>query len=811
MVVKKLTTRCREVTGFLFFFGDNFDLTVLKTGILSAFILTCLAATAQPRPTREELQEALKTATFNEKFELANDFMYDKIYGEALFIWEVILQEDPNNANVLYKTGMCLVYLNREIEAIPYFEKAQYSVSKTYNPFSPLERNAPPEIFYYLAKSNHSKGNIDTAFYQYDFFLQNVKKKHEKYDLAILGITQCKVARQLMANPENYVITNMGDVINTTNPEYSPVVTIDGSAIFFTSKRLRPDSSNAGYINMANGQHYEDIYVCYRDYDGKWEAPRYLDFCRPKSNDASVSVSPDGQTVFVYQDLGGGDIYFSELRDTVFVNIVPFPSDELNTAAWETHATISPDGNYLYFVSDRPGGLGGRDIYRLKKLPNGEWSKAMNLGPPVNTPYDEESPFLGADNQTMYFSSNGPASMGGFDIFVTQMDESEQWSDPVNMGYPLNSFDDDIFYTTTADGLTGFYSSDKSDGQGDKDIYMIETDKSLIRNVAILTGFIFTSDNSMIPKGITIHVTDLTDATPAKVYSPRRRDGGYVLALKPCHTYKLDYRLDDNSFYETELYVPCNSSYQELKHELLLNIVNLDAVALQDLPINGTRWEFDNANYLGELNGKQVQIYEDKQLVYEEVINKYGQFPYKELNSDKSHLLKILEEDFDFCEDLSLHLVDSSNNILDSYTFKANCETKSTVSEFSTILTTPIFQYNFGYNKDKFDTRNEALKLYVQGIKQLVNNGKSVTIYISASASKVPTKSYSSNQELANQRLKSGKDILLKMLKAEGIDLNKINLVEKEALVQGPEYNNDAEEKQNVYQRYQYIKFEIQF
>src|SRR5690606_15386494 len=125
-------------------------------------------------------------------------------------------------------------------------------------------------------------------------------------------------------------------------------------------------------------------------------------------------------------------------------------------------------------------------IYRLKILPDGSWSKAYNLGSPINTEFDEDAPFLGADSKTMYFSSNGPKSMGGFDIFVSQMEEAEQWSDPENMGYPLNSFDDDIFYTTTADGLTGFYSSDKLDGQGDKDIYLVESENSYVKNVAIL-------------------------------------------------------------------------------------------------------------------------------------------------------------------------------------------------------------------------------------------------------------------------------------------------------------------------------------
>ena len=219
------------------------------------------------------------------------------------------------------------------------------------------------------------------------------------------------------------------------------------------------------------------------------------------------------------------------------------------------------------------------------------------------------------------------------------------------MGYPLNSFDDDIFYTTTADGLTGFYSSDKLDGQGDKDIYIVETENSYIKNVAILTGFILTADHSMIPKGITIHVTDLTDATPTKVFRPRRRDGGYVLNLKPCHTYQVDYKLDGEDFYNTELYVPCNSSYQEIKHELLLDMVNLEGSELSSMPIDEQRWEFENSEFLDQLEGYKVKTYEGDSLLYEDFINKYGQFPYKNLDPTKSHLFKIDEADFEFCDD----------------------------------------------------------------------------------------------------------------------------------------------------------------
>ncbi|MFT4603265.1 MAG: hypothetical protein ACI857_003453, partial [Arenicella sp.] len=715
------------------------------------------------QPTKEELRVLLKDASFGDQFETANTLMEDKVYSEALFVWDFMLEENPTNSNLLYKAGMCHIGLNDEKSALPYFDKAQYSVVKNYNPYLSTETNAPTELYYYLAKTSHTNGRIDTAYAQYNYFMKNVKKKHEKYDLGVLGLAQCAKARELIADPQPYLIRNMGPIINTAAPEYSPMITIDGSAIFFTSKRLRADSTNEKYINIENGKHYEDVYVSYRDKDGKWSTPQYLAFCEPRKNNASISVSPDGQQVFVYQDINGGDIYYSELLDTAFSSAIPFPAEELNTEAWETHATISPDGNYLYFVSDREGGLGGRDIYRVKILPDGTWSKAYNLGEPINSEFDEDSPFLGADNSTMYFSSNGPNSMGGFDIFVSQMDGDEKWSKPENMGYPLNSYDDDIFYTTTADGLTGFYSSDKLDGQGDKDIYIVETENSYIKNVAIFSGFILTQDNEMIPKGITIHVTDLTDADATKVYRPRRRDGGYVLNLKPCHTYQIEYKLDKENIYETELYVPCNSSYQEIKHELLLDMINLEATELVSLPANNQRWEFTNAEYIPQLEGKEISIHEDDSLIYKEFVNKYGQFPYKKLDPTKPHLFKIEEADFTFCEELVLNLVDSSNNILDTYTFTEDCGTGENVVEFSDILTTPIFQYNFGYNKDKFNTKNEALKLYVRGIKQLIDADKEITILVYSSASKVPTRSYKNNQDLANKRQQSGKSTLKKV------------------------------------------------
>ena len=141
------------------------------------FISFLCVGTALAQPKKEELREKLKDASFSQKFDVGVNLTYDKVYIDALYVWEILLEEDPKNANLLYKAGMCYIYLNRESEALPYFQKAQYSVSRNYNPVSYMERNAPPEVLYYLAKSNHIHGKIDTAEMQYTFFVENTHHK----------------------------------------------------------------------------------------------------------------------------------------------------------------------------------------------------------------------------------------------------------------------------------------------------------------------------------------------------------------------------------------------------------------------------------------------------------------------------------------------------------------------------------------------------------------------------------------------------------------------------------------------------------
>ena len=189
------------------------------------------------------------------------------------------------------------------------------------------------------------------------------------------------------------------------------------------------------------------------------------------SHEASINLTADGQTLIVYKDDGGdGNIYFSKWDGNDWTSIQSFGSD-INSKYWESHACLSADNNTLYFVSDRPGGYGGRDIYRCVKLPNGLWSKSLNVGPTINTKYDEDGPFISADGITLNFSSIGHKSMGGFDIFVSMIEEDKKFSEPRNIGYPINTTDDDVFFVTSPDGKRGYFSSAKAGGLGDKDLY----------------------------------------------------------------------------------------------------------------------------------------------------------------------------------------------------------------------------------------------------------------------------------------------------------------------------------------------------
>ena len=513
---------------------------------------------------------------FNQKFLEANQLMEEKSWKESISIWEELYSINNTNANVNFKLGYCyLQTANEKLKSLKYLKTAaSMKIAKMYDPYDPTEEGAPIEAIFYLGRALHLNYQMDDALSTYNLLLEQINEKHYLNKEVLRQIAMCNQAKYQLANPQNYLITNIGNVVNNDANDYSPIVSLDESALFFTSRRVRSDSSNKFIRDLDTGEYKEDIYVSYKDSKGEWTAPELLNI-NTDEHAASISVSPDGQTLYIYYDEGGnGQIYESVLVGETWEEPLKLGSD-INTDAWETHATVSTDGKTLYFISNREGGYGGRDIYRCLKLPNGEWSKALNIGPNINTKYEEDAVFLSADGKTLYFASTGHKTMGGFDIFYSTLGSDDEWSEPENIGYPLNTVDDDVFFYPTADQKSAYYSSRKEEGFGLKDIYKIDMpDTPLESDLAVLKGYIIASEGEDLPEDCYVLVTSKKNGEVTE-YRPRERDGAYIAILPPCSGYLIEYVVRGDIVHEEFVNVACESAYNEIEKEIYLAPLHL--------------------------------------------------------------------------------------------------------------------------------------------------------------------------------------------------------------------------------------------
>lgn len=551
---------------------------------LTALIfLLITASTSFGQFTDEQINEFINSASREQLLEKNTLISMEGNYHQAGLIAQALLEIDSMNSNYNYRMGIALINSSSDFtKSAKYLERAAQNISKNYDVFSTKEKAAPIDVLFHLGRSYHLRGEVDEAIEKYNLFLEKAPKKSNNIALANLKIQQCEVAKELIANPIDFKVVNLGSTVNTWAPDYSPVVSLDGSSIYFTSRRIRKDSSNLDIKEPETDMYLEDVYVTYKDFDEEWTEPVLMDFCKPELNEATVAVSADERRIYIYKDdVGNGDIFYSDFESSEFKDLKRLETEGVNTDSWEPHITVSPDGKHKYFVSDRPGGYGGRDIYRIEKMPNGEWSEPMNLGPTINTEYDEDAPFLAVDNKTLYFSSNGTKSMGGFDVFRSQMDDLGQWTEPQNLGVPLNTTGDDIYYTTTMDGFTGYLSSFREGGEGEKDIYEIKNTHLGIENVAGLKGDIETTDGSPIPSDVSYTLKCLTCEEDYEVtLFPRINDGRFYANLFPCETYEMRFHYDKGrtEFYRATFSTNCVDEYQEIYKHILLDVENMKVV-----------------------------------------------------------------------------------------------------------------------------------------------------------------------------------------------------------------------------------------
>jgi outer membrane protein OmpA-like peptidoglycan-associated protein len=583
------------------FFSIVMTVTMTMKNLLVLFVFLPLVLFGQY--TDKELTKLLESSSPGQLLRENTEMLLQENYHQSVLVIDKLLVTDPDNANYNYRKGYALLkYKSDFTEALPHLEKAVKNVKKVYDASSEKETAAPIDTYYWLAKCYHLHERIDLAKEYYQKFKDNTNKKNALFPWGELGLQQCVVAEREINAPKNYQLKNVGPAVNTHYPEYAPVISLDGTALYFTSRRLWADSSNTRLKDPIINQYWEDIFVSYRDFDGDWQEPVMLEFCSAGQNEATVSVSADERKVFVYNDrTGGGDIYFSQFETGKFDFVEELKINNLNTKAWETHLTMTPDGQTVYFVSDREGGYGGRDLYRMVKLPDGNWSLPINLGPEINSEFDEDSPFMAVDNKTLYFASNGRNSMGGFDIFMTVRDDLDNWTTPMNLGYPLNSTGDDIFYTTTADGFTGYLTSFRIGGHGDKDIYEITNNFLGVGNVSVLKGEIVVAGDMALPEDIAIRINCLNcGEVNTRIVYPRMRDGVYFSALDKCREYELVYTYNngDTEFHREKITTNCDPQYEEIYKRVLLRLDNMTIIPFMKYTLAGTVRDREHSNLM---------------------------------------------------------------------------------------------------------------------------------------------------------------------------------------------------------------------
>lgn len=529
----------------------------MKHSLITA-ILFCIWAIS---PLRAEV---LDNGTGKVQLIRVKNLLMGGDYYTAMKVIRDLEKTDTTTAELYFMSGECHYQLKNYEDAL---DRLNRSIR--------LSPNEDIEKYLVLGKTLQQIGNLEDAIRNYQIFIEKTPKKSEDTEEAAAFMNQCKNAMQMMKTPVNVRISNLSDKINSEYPEYNPSVSADGKKLIFTSRR--PESTGK-LQDPDDGKFYEDIYISLKDsLTGKWSDPEPVPGrLNTESHDANMSISPDGNQIYVYRNMGyrgSGEILVSKLSRSGKWGEAKVLEGDVNTSYFESSACVSPDGKTLYFVSERPkGGFGMGDIYMCKREGKTKWGKAVNLGPVINDEYDQIGVFIHPDGKTMYFASNSPKALGGYDIFKSTFDNGK-WSAPENLGYPINSLGDERFFSMSTDGRTAWFSSNREGGSGDLDIWEIdfsnlkkEADEQASQAavlvpkgppISIFSGKVIDSNAGEIIETEMV-VTDRENGKETKISSDE--NGQYFITLEGNRNYVLKISNAGYKPYEFEFFLKAQDS-----------------------------------------------------------------------------------------------------------------------------------------------------------------------------------------------------------------------------------------------------------
>jgi len=737
----------------------------------------------------------------------------DNNYMEALAHYKKAYAID-SNANMSFLIGYCYMHHpNQKHLAEKYLEKAVLNINEHHKDGSLTEKGAPRQAMLWLAQAYHLDYKFDEAekmFVKYEQF-SKVKKDKQEFEETERLRKILETAKKRVAEKADWKVENMGDSINSEFPDYSPILSADERVLMFTH---RGKESSGGELNKTpDGEYFEDVFVSYQDAKGNWTKAKSIGpFVNSQQHEATVSISPDGQTLIIYKDDGGdGNLYYSTWNGADWMMPVKYPKD-INTEYWETHACLSVDGNILYFVSDRNGGYGGRDIYRSKKLPNGKWGKPQNLGPTINTIYEDDAPFLHPNGVDLYFASKGHNTMGNFDIFKTRVyGEADSFAVPEALPYPINTTDDDVFFVVSPDKRRGYYASAHEDANafGEKDIYRIYLPPSDESPLVLFKGTVTPAPCDVLPTDLSVLVTDSLSGEMFGTYRPQAGTGTFTLILPPEKYYVFSYLSEGTEFYREPIKAEFKNAYQEIKKEVKIKskTINNNANANADTPcielvLNMNVINAKNENKPAGNAKIIIKSSTETKTIYAEEDGTYKGFRLK------------VDDVYDISAVYEGLLSEPQNISTKGLKISSELEAKLIITGervVPLVAEAPLpekFIFYFKYNQNKLEDSDD-FKAFMNKVYSYAVYKGSINVSIHSSASQVPTKTFKTNEKLAETRAQKSLDVFKKSLIDKTFDKSNITLKRLSAVVDGPDYNNDFEQNKATYEQYQFVEIVV--
>jgi outer membrane protein OmpA-like peptidoglycan-associated protein/tetratricopeptide (TPR) repeat protein len=518
---------------------DNVSKRLLQASAALA-LSSAVATSAQAQSTRKDLQ------TGNKLYNQEN-------YRASIPYYERVIAKDPNNAQALFRAGVSYLSFDKE-KASDYIYKAQK-----------LKPKVSKDVEYWLGRVDHLNYNFDEAITHYQAYNATLKKRNDTRREEVAQLIQhSRNAKILFNSPKDIFVKNLGPTVNTQYAEHSPVISSDDKTLIYTTRANPADipglQNRAGKKDIAaDGEYYEGIVETHRIDADNWEKPRSLaSALNSKGHDASDQLFDNDTKLLMYRDDENGDVFVASKQSGGDWGQPTKLNSNINSKQREGDAYITPDGLTLYFSTARYTEDGNIDLYYSTRTAGGDWGPAKSLGSTINTKEDDDSPYISRDGKTLYFSSKGHNTMGGYDIFASKYDSiGHKWGRPENMGYPINTPDDDSYYRLAPDGTYAYLSSYRIGGYGEKDIYTI----SYIKNINI-KGAVFSKRDSTqrIPGVELVFNGTQADKTAISFRDITKEDGSYQVKVLSARTYQVAVNKDGKNIETQEFAVPISTN-----------------------------------------------------------------------------------------------------------------------------------------------------------------------------------------------------------------------------------------------------------